>query len=118
MDIEEVSRRYGVSCAFLKEYKSWKLVGDQNEKTPLQFDDRDMANICLVVTLRDIGFSISDVQKYMEFEQRGDLSGQKRLAMLECLRQQAMKAIHEDQLRLDKLDYLRYSMRRLKEGDK
>ena len=38
--------------------------------------------------------------------------------MLECLRQQAMKAIHEDQLRLDKLDYLRYSMRRLKEGDK
>ena len=56
MDIEEVSRRYGVSCAFLKEYKSWKLTGDQNEKTPLQFDDRDMANICLAVTLRDIGF--------------------------------------------------------------
>ena len=104
MDIEEVSRRYGVSCAFLKEYKSWKLTGDQNEKTPLQFDDRDMANICLAVTLRDIGFSISDVQKYMEFEQRGDLSGQKRLAMLEWLRQQAMNAIHEDQPRLDKLD--------------
>lgn len=114
MDIEEVSRRYGVPRKFLKEYKLWNLPGLQTGSS--QFDDKDITNISLAVTLLDIGFSISDVKKYLEYIYDGDPDGRLRLAMLESLRHKTMKAIHDAQLRLDKLDYLRYSMRKFKEG--
>ena len=113
MTILEASERYQIPLEILREYERWGLCGAVKQVMgEWQYDDQDLERLSLILTLHDIGFTSEEVETYMRLllEQRG--TGKKRLRMLEQKRKAALDEIHFREKQLDRLDYLRFKMKK------
>ena len=64
------------------------------------------------MTLHDIGFSNREVETYMRLMLEGDATEQERLRMLSDKRSDTLDEIHFREKQLDRLDYLRFKMKK------
>jgi len=113
MTKKEASEKYGIPEKVLDEYESWglcssvkKVMGDW------QYDDTDIERLSLILTLHDIGFEPGEVETYMRLVLEGDRTGAQRMLMLNQKRQGTLDEIHFREKQLDRLDYLRYTLRK------
>ena len=77
-----------------------------------QYDDRDIERLSMIMTLHDIGFSNREVETYMRLMLEGDATEQERLRMLSDKRSDTLDEIHFREKQLDRLDYLRFKMKK------
>ena len=113
MTIQEASEAYQIPMHILREYESWGLCGAVKKVMgQWQYDDTDLERLSTIMTLHDIGFSTEEVETYMRLllEQRHTES--QRLRMLEEKRRAALDEIHFKEHQLQRLDYLRYHIRK------
>ena len=113
MTIEEASRQYHIPMKILREYESWGLCGAVKKVMGAwQYDDTDIERLSTILTLHDIGFTFREVETYMRLllEQEGDHRA--RLRMLDQKRQATLDDIHFREKQLERLDYLRYELRK------
>lgn len=111
MTIDEVSERYNIPTKALEEYSS--LCSCTGEKSAAGFRDynrTDIERLSLIVTLHDIGFSKTEVERYMRLLLSDDETSEERMAMLEKKRNATLDEIHLRQKQLDRLDYLRFEI--------
>ena len=118
MTIQEASERYHIPMYILQEYESWGLCGAVKKVMgDWQYDDADLERLSTIMTLHDIGFSVEKVEAYMRLLLEGEYTAAQRLSMLEKKRSAALEEIHFKERQLQRLDYLRHEIRKIR-GDK
>jgi DNA-binding transcriptional MerR regulator len=116
MTIDEASERYKIPIEILEEYASWGLC--QTVKQVMgawEYDDRDLERLSMIMTLHDIGFSNEEVESYIRLLLKGPSTEAARIRMLDQKRDIALDEIHFKQKQLDRLDYLRYKIKKVSE---
>ena len=97
----------------LQEYESWGLCGEVKKiMGSWQYDDSDIERLSTIMTLHDIGFTNDEVEEYMRLLVEGASTEAKRMKRLETKRNGTLDEIHFKERQLDRLDYLRYEMKR------
>ena len=118
MTIQEASERYHIPMHILREYESWGLCGAVKKVMgDWQYDDADLERLSTIMTLHDIGFSVEKVEASMRLLLEGEYTAAQRLSMLEKKRRAALEEIHFKERQLQRLDYLRHEIRKIR-GDK
>ena len=66
MTIEEAAERYRIPAEILKEYESWGLCSSGNKAADSeQCGQADIERLSLIMTLRDVGFSSTETERYI-----------------------------------------------------
>lgn len=110
MTEKEAMIRYGIPPDIIKEYKTVRKYDKSGDVLSDGIGQTDIERISLMVTLHDVGFSENEILRYMQFTIAGDDG--KRLEMLESKRSGALNELHLKQDQLDKLDYLRFKIKK------
>ena len=80
-----------------------------------QYYDEDIKRLSMILTLHDVGFSNEETESYMRLLLEGSDTEEERLEMLRHHRDSTLDEIHFKQKQLDRLDYLRYQIRKASE---
>lgn len=111
MRMEEASRQYQIPMEILRKYESWGLCGAVKKVMGAwQYDDSDLENLSMIMTLHDIGFSTEDIETYMRLLLERGNTEPERMKILNKKRNEALGEIHFREKQLDRLDYLRYKI--------
>ena len=111
--ISEASERYHIPMEILRQYESWGLCGAVKKVMgSWQYDDTDLENLSMIMTLHDIGFTARETETYMKLLLEGSSADGQRLRMLNEKRNAALDEIHFREKQLDRLDYLRHTIRK------
>ena len=95
MTMEETSNRYQIPIKILQEYESWGLCNAVKKVIGAwKYDDSDLENLSMIMTLHDIGFTTYEVETYMRLllekenseEERLDMLNQKRNKILDVMK--------------------------------
>ena len=109
---EEANKNYQIPMEILDEYEEWGWCGPvQQAMAPRQYDDRDVERLSLMMALHDIGLSAPEVERYMRLTLERAGTEQRRMDILNALREQTLDEIHLKEKQLERLDYLRYKLR-------
>lgn len=112
MTIFEASEKYNIPIKILQEYESWGLCGEVKKIIgSWHYDDSDIERLSTIMTLHDIGFTNTEVERYMKLLLQGKSGEDERLKMLEAKRNGTLDEIHFKERQLDRLDYLRFEMK-------
>ena len=118
MTIFETSEHYQIPLEVLRKYESWGLCGAVKKVIgDWQYDDQDLERLSMIMTLHDIGFSIEEVETYMRLLIAGESTGNERMRMLNKKRDSALDEIHFREKQLERMDYLRYQIRKTKQEE-
>ena len=113
MTIDEASERYNIPVEVLREYENWGLCGAVKQVMGAwQYNDQDIQRLSIIMTLHDVGFSSLEVEEYMGLLLRGESTRQERIEILSRHRDRILDEIHFKQNQLDRLDYLRYKIKK------
>lgn len=113
MTIEEASERYQIPIAILKEYESWGLCDTVKKVMGVwQYDDTDLERLGMIMTLHDIGFNKQEVEIYMRLLLSDENTEDLRMQMLNKKREMELDEIHFKEMRLNRLDYLRFQIKK------
>ena len=83
MTIQEASERYQIPMEVLRTYERWGLCPEAGQAAgERRYDGRDLERLSLILTLRDIGFTGEETERYMRLLERPGTEGD-RLRMLE-----------------------------------
>lgn len=119
MTIYEASERYNIPIKILREYESWGLCGEAEKVMGAwQYDDSDVELLSTIMTLHDIGFNSGEVETYMKLLLKGKITEKERMKMLERKRSGTLDEIHFKEKQLDRLDYLRFEIKKSHKNDK
>lgn len=117
MTIHEASERYNIPLEILREYESWGLCG--TVKTVMgvwQYDDTDLERLSMIMTLHDVGFENAEIETYMKLLLEQEGTEAQRLRILDEKRGRTLDEIHFREKQLERLDYLRYHIRKQQEA--
>ena len=117
MTKQEASERYNIPIWLLDEYESWGLC--QKVKKVMgswQYDDSDLERLSMIMTLHDVGFTVSEVEIYMRLLLEGEHTKAQRMQMLNRRRDHALDEIHFKEAQLARLDYLRHNISNAKKN--
>ncbi|MBC8532299.1 MerR family transcriptional regulator [Gehongia tenuis] len=117
MTVQEASERYNIPIKILNEYESWGLC-DAVRKVmgAWQYDEEDIKRLSMIMTLHDIGFEKEEVETYMKLLLVGESTQQERMRMLNEKRNGTLDEIHFKEKQLDRLDYLRFEIKKASEN--
>lgn len=124
---KEIIEKYGIPLEILKEYESGaagseiskeddfiKSVSGQR-KEERRYDDSDIKNMSIMMTLHDIGFGKDETKEYIRLLLEGGNTAEKRMAMLRRKRSETLCDIHELERCIENIDYLRYELQKEKQ---
>ena len=117
MTIHEASERYNIPLEILREYESWGLCG--TVKTVMgvwQYDDTDLERLSMIMTRHDVGFENAEIETYMKLLLEQEGTEAQRLRILDEKRGRTLDEIHFREKQLERLDYLRYHIRKQQEA--
>ena len=117
MTIHEASERYNIPLEILREYESWGLCG--TVKTVMgvwQYDDTDLERLSMIMTLPDGGFEHAESETDMKLLLEQEGTEAQRLRILDEKRGRTLDEIHFREKQLERLDYLRYHIRKQQEA--
>lgn len=97
MTLDEAAARYRIPPQVLHDYAEWAQTSE--------IDDRALERLGLMTTLHDIGFSNTEIARYLRAQ--NDLE---RLRLLNTQRHIILTEIHEREHALSTLDVLRHQL--------
>lgn len=113
MTINEASERYNIPLKILHEYEQWGLCNAVKKVMGAwQYDDSDLENLSLIMTLHDIGFNSAEIETYMRLLLAQDNNDDLQLQSLNKKRSELLDEIHFREKQLERLDYLRLSIKK------
>lgn len=113
MTLQEASEKYNIPIKILQDYESWGLCGEVKKVMGLwRYDDSDIEWLSTIMTLHDIGFTNEEIEKYMRLLLKGKSTEQERIEMLNAKRDSTLDEIHFKEKQLDRLDYLRFEIKK------
>jgi len=95
MTMQEVSECYRIPPNILEEYEKWKLCDITEKKLGVwEYDDQDIEQLSMIMTLHEIGFEMKEIKEYMHLWMKGEITEKKRLYMLNRKRSELLDEIH------------------------
>ena len=83
MTIYEASERYCIPIQILREYESWGLCGEVKKVMgSWRYDDSDLERLGTIMTLHDIGFTNTEVERYIDVYKRQHRDNPKTLSYI------------------------------------
>ena len=117
MTIHEASERYAIPLEILREYERWGLCGTvKRVMGDWQYDDTDLERLSMIMTLHDVGFENAEIEAYMKLLLEQEGTEAQRLRMLDQKRDRTLDEIHFRERQLERLDYLRFYIRKQQEA--
>lgn len=111
MTKQDMIERFGIPETVLNDYER------NVRKTHTEgYTDADLALLSQMVTLYEIGFTPRQVQEYLGTDNVQSNTNAVRLTLLNQKRQELLNTIHQQEEQLDKLDFLRYEIQKIKNG--
>lgn len=112
MTIDEASKHYNIPLEILHKYEKWGLCNAVKKVMgSWQYDDSDLENLSLIMTLHDIGFNIEEIENYMRLLlDKNNHSDKLQLYSLNKKRNELLDEIHFREKQLERLNYLRYKI--------
>lgn len=112
MTKDEVSRKYQIPIKILEEYQSMGLCGAvKAAMANWQYDDQDLERLSMIMALHDIGFDTQAIEEYMQLMLKESETHDTRLSILNKQRNKTLEEIHLKERQLERMDYLRHSIR-------
>lgn len=109
MNQAEVSQRYDIPVSILKEYESWGLCDVVKiVMGEWQYDDQDIERLSTIMALHDLDFSHDDIESYMRLLLEDKNGEEACMNLLTSQRQKKLAAIHLEEKKLERIDYLRH----------
>lgn len=108
MTADQMRRQYGIPADLLEAYEGWR---EENEEER-QYEDRDLERLSLMMTLSRIGMDQREIGNYLTLAETEDVTGEKRLSLLERRREALLEEIHIREQELAELDFLRYEIKK------
>ena len=113
MTIYEASDYYNIPIEILQEYEKWGLCTEVKKVMGVwKYDDSDLEHLSMIMTLHDIGFKVNEVETYMKLMLNEKDTGAERMQMLNKRRNKALDEIHLREKQVERMDYLRYEIRK------
>ena len=117
MTTQETSERYQIPMDVLRAYERWNLCGlEEKVKGQWRYDDIDLERLGTIMTLLDVGFTIQEAEAYMRLQLEQNHTESQRLRMLDQKRDRTLDEIHFRERQLERLDYLRFHIRKQQEA--
>lgn len=113
MTIEEVKEIYQIPDSILKLYDDCEMR-DKKEIQGKQYDNTDIQQLGIILTLQDIGLESQEIKQYMNLLMQGNHTMQERVRMINQRRSDVLKEIHIREKQIERMDYLRYTMNKAK----
>lgn len=111
MTRRDMIERFGIPDTILNDYER------NVRKTHTEvYNDADLALLSQMVTLYEIGFTSQQAQQYLCAAEVQSNSNTMKLTLLNQKRQELLNTIHQQEEQLDKLDFLRYEIQKIKNG--
>ena len=111
MTKQDMMERFGIPETILNVYER------NVRKTHTEvYNDTDLALLSQMVTLYEIGFTPQQTQAYLCAADAQSNPNIMKLALLNQKRQELLNTIHQQEEQLDKLDFLRYEIQKIKNG--
>lgn len=118
MNKKEVSQKYRIPVEVLDEYESWGLCNVvKYVMGEWQYDNQDLERLSTIMALHDVGFSNKEVENYMRLLLETDDSKKKIIELLNNRREKKLQQIHLQEKQLERIDYLKFKMRKSKENE-
>lgn len=115
MTMNEVIEQYSIPKKILEEYHSFGLCNAVRQvMSDWKYSDEDIERLGMIMTLHDIGFLTEEVEIYMKLLIEGTETESERMRMLNEKRKKTLDDIHFREKQLDRMDYLRYEMKKNK----
>lgn len=111
MTRQDMIERFGIPKTILSDYE--RNVRKAHAEV---YNDADLALLSQMVTLYEIGFTPQQAQAYLCAGTAQDDSNAIRLTLLNQKRRELLNTIHQQEEQLDKLDFLRYEIQKIKNG--
>ncbi len=112
MTMNEASEQYKIPPEILREYEKLGLCGAVKKiMGAWQYDDSDLKNLSLIMTLHHTGFTPEEIEDYMRLMLEENATQEERLRILDRKRADALDEIHFHEQQLECLDYLRHKIR-------
>ncbi len=111
MTKEEICRCCQIPMEVLSAYEHWNLDGRKEEDGGWQYSDRDIQKLSMIMTLLETGLTEGRIECYMRLAEN-DGTENRRMELLNKQREQILTQIHVLEQQIEKLDYLRYQIRR------
>lgn len=116
MNKKEVSQKYRIPVEVLDEYESWGLCNVvKYVMGEWQYDDQDLERLSTIMALHDVGFNNEEVKEYMHLLLETSDSKEEIITLLNDRRVKKLQQIHLQEKQLDRIDYLKFKMKELKE---
>ncbi|MGM0216796.1 MerR family transcriptional regulator [Enterococcus sp. AZ109] len=109
MNQAEVSQRYDIPVSILQEYESWGLCDVVKiVMGEWQYDDQDIERLSTIMALHDLDFSHDEIESYMRLLLENKNGEAACINLLNNQRQKKLAAIHLEEKKLERIDYLRH----------
>lgn len=110
MTLFEVSEKYNIPPEIIKDYEMrWRCCENKNSAGTYNYDDKDLENLSIIITLQDMGFTADETEKYMRAKIYGEYDNCV-CCMLSDKRNALLSDIHSKEDQLQRLDYLKYKL--------
>lgn len=94
---DEACLRYNIPDGIIRLFESWSAEKGRS----VTYRDDDIELLSLIITLDEIGFTGDEIRRYLDSDEKLSLLNERRDSLL--------RSIHNAELQLEKLDYLRFS---------
>ncbi len=105
MTAEEVRKKYCIPVSVLQHYKTMEFY-QKTHPFPRPYDPEDVKYLNKILSLKDAGFSHSEIDQYMCLS-LDSASQENKLNFLHQKRSAILSKIHVLEQQIDRLDYLR-----------
>lgn len=110
MTLFEASEKYNIPPEILKEYESWGLCSAVKKVMgQWQYDDTDIENLSLIMTLHDLDFKPREIEDFMNLKLSG-CACEKLKSILSKKRSNILDEIHFKEKQLQSIDYLTHRL--------
>lgn len=94
---DEACLKYSIPEDIVTLFEKWSAEKGRS----ITYTDDDIELLSLIITLDEIGFTGDEIRRYLDSDEKLSLLNERRDSLL--------RSIHDAELQLEKLDYLRFS---------
>ncbi len=111
MTKEEICRCCQIPEEVLSTYEHWNKDGARSDHGERQYDEEDIQKLGMIMTLSGAGLTEKQIACYMRLAEKENTEN-RRMELLNKQREHILEEIHALEQQIEKLDYLRYQIRR------
>jgi len=105
MTREEIASRYNVPQEVLENFDVW-----YQKDTGADYTDQDLEKIESILTLSGAGLDKEEIREYLGAGKKRPAPKDDMLRILNKRRKEILSAIHEQEKKISRIDYLRYQL--------